>query len=44
MLYIYLFLIALSAVLFTCFILNVIYINYERLNAYIALEDVNIIN
>lgn len=43
MLYIYLYLIAFGCVLLVCFIVNVIYINYERFNNYVALQEVNII-
>jgi len=43
MLYIYLYLIALSGVLLLFFIVNIIYINYERITNYVALEEVSII-
>lgn len=43
MFYVYLYLLALVTVLLVCFILNVIYISYERFNQYMALQEVNII-
>ena len=44
MLYIYLYLIAIACVLLLCFIVNIIYINYERFTTYVALEEVNIMH